>query len=144
MIVTREATNQDIEGINAVIETNWVHGSSTYNYPCKYDESDIYTKNEKRTFIAEEGKIIVAFLQLNFERCSSNKEAEIIIVVRHDRRKKGYAKELVDKTILYVKEKTKVVRLIANVKGNNINAIAFFRKLGFKEDSNKCKFTYEL
>ncbi len=130
----RKATENDIHGINAVIEANNLEPDAVYRYPCTFDDNENLNHRDRMVFVTEIDSTIIAFLSLDGRNIlNEDCEAKIIMVVHpaHRDRNKHYGEKLLKYVISHVRDETPISCINAGILKENEPSINLCEKCGF-------------
>ena len=116
----------------------------------KENESKILKKDLKKSdtiiFIATEKDKIVGFINISFSKKNANIKSKLGEIddffILEEHRKKGIGEMLLKKALSLFKLK-KVKSISLNVSANNLPALNFYEKFGFKEFMKRISFYIE-
>lgn len=61
----QRASENDIQGINAIIEANQNEQDALYKYACSFDENENPNNSDRILFVAKADSTMIAFLSLH-------------------------------------------------------------------------------
>jgi RimJ/RimL family protein N-acetyltransferase len=145
MRLNRKASQNDIRGINGVIEANQKEPNSVYKYPCTFDKNENLKNRSRVIFVTEVDSIIIAFLSLHgrnlFDECCEA-DFEMVVHPAHRDREKHYGENLLKYVISYAREETNIGWMLAKILKENNPSINLCEKCGFsriKSSNEKSK-----
>lgn len=119
----REFNHKDIASINEI-------GLLIKN---TFDITKTYNNNVEKLYIYEQNNEILGFIQIS----DSFGDIDIIdIAVREAYQNKGIGKELIN----YIVDNLKPNKIMLEVRNDNIKAIEFYKKIGFKEINRRTNY----
>ena len=119
MSMIKIATEQNFDGINAVIMANQSKIDDIYKFPYTFDNCrDILPTKSQIIFVTVVNENVIAFLSLhnnNLFESGSEAKFEMVVQPDHRDRKKHHGEILLKHVISYTEIETKVILLIAKV-----------------------------
>jgi RimJ/RimL family protein N-acetyltransferase len=132
-VIVRSADKDDAASIERIVARHNAIPDRLYTASLPLSKDSTVQDERQAVFVAIINSSVIGYLNLhwNMPTGTNRQEAEFEVVVDPGFRRFGAARELLNKAIKYLTEKTKVETVIAKIRHGNIGSERLCSKLGF-------------
>ena len=130
--------DQDLKGINELIQAVRDDPKSIYKPPCFFDAEDIRISDRYISFIVKDRDQTIGFIELrgNTSFQDEGSSADIILFVHPEHKRNRHATNLIKTIESFAQTETKLKKLIAGIQTGNTPSEILVKLKGFNQDFN--------